>query len=153
MQFEKCTFCTNTSPIACHIPHPSLSPLPPSLSLSLSLSQSHTHTHTHTRTHTHTHTHTHIHQCPRRVNAGNKNTPSLHHPQRWNVTTYMVGLGNGHICQNLTQNGEPRDRTGECRRRRMEVVLVQCCSGHGHRKKAFAVESNDRLTVMEPYHM
>ena len=30
--------------------------------------------------------------CPRRVNAGNKNTPSLHHPQRQNVTTSMVGL-------------------------------------------------------------
>ena len=28
--------------------------------------------------------------CPRRVNAGNKNTPSTHHPRRWNVTTLTV---------------------------------------------------------------
>ena len=28
----------------------------------------------------------------RRVNAGNKNTPSTHHPRRRNVTTLMVGL-------------------------------------------------------------
>ena len=41
--------------------------------------------------------------CPRRVNAGNKNTPSTHHPRRWNVTTLMVGLKNGHIRKNLTQ--------------------------------------------------
>ena len=38
--------------------------------------------------------------CPRRVNAGNKNTPSTHHPRRW--TTLMVGLKNSHICKNLT---------------------------------------------------
>ena len=34
-----------------------------------------------------------MHTCiPRRVNAGNINTPSLHHPRRRNVTTSMVGL-------------------------------------------------------------
>ena len=47
MQLENCTFCTNTSPIACHIPHPSLSlsmsvhvisPTPLSLSPCLSMS-------------------------------------------------------------------------------------------------------------------
>ena len=37
-----------------------------------------------------------------------KNTPSMHHPQRQNVTTSMVGLKNGHIHKNLTQNGEPQ---------------------------------------------
>ena len=31
---------------------------------------------------------------PRQVNAGNKNTPSTHHPLRRNVTTSMVGLRN-----------------------------------------------------------
>ena len=41
--------------------------------------------------------------CPRPVNAGNKNTPSTHHPRRRNVTTLMVGLKNGHIRKNLTQ--------------------------------------------------
>ena len=44
--------------------------------------------------------------CPRRVNAGNKNTPSTHHPRRRNVTTLMVGLKNGHIRKNLS--GEPQ---------------------------------------------
>ena len=34
--------------------------------------------------------------CPRRVNAGNKNTPSMHHPRRRNVTTSMVGLKDSH---------------------------------------------------------
>ena len=52
--------------------------------------------------------------CPRRVNAGNKNTPSTHHPQRRNVTTLMVGLKNGHIRKNLTQKVvNPRDIAGE----------------------------------------
>ena len=30
--------------------------------------------------------------CPRLVNAHSKNTPSMHHPWRWNVVTSMVGL-------------------------------------------------------------
>ena len=30
----------------------------------------------------------------------------MHHPWRQNVTTSRVGLKNGHICKNLTQNGE-----------------------------------------------
>ena len=46
------------------------------------------------------------HSCPRWVNAGNKNTPGIQHPQRRSVTTSMVGLINGHIHRNLTQNGE-----------------------------------------------
>ena len=37
-----------------------------------------------------------------------KNTPSMHHFWRRNVTTSMVGLKNGHIRKNLTQNGEPQ---------------------------------------------
>ena len=35
--------------------------------------------------------------CPRRANVSNKNTPSMHHPQRQNMTTSMVG-----------HNGEPQ---------------------------------------------
>ena len=65
------------------------------------------------------------HLCPRRVNAGNKNTPSMHHPRRRNVTTSMVGLKNGHVRKTLTQNGEPQRCTaGECRRRRSFASLV-----------------------------
>ena len=57
---------------------------------------------------------------PRRVNASNKNTPSMHHPQRQNVTTSMVGLKNSHIDKNLTQNGEPQESSWERRRRRRD---------------------------------
>ena len=46
--------------------------------------------------------------CPRQVIAGNKNTPSMHHPPRRNVTTSVAGFKNGHIGKNLTQNGEPQ---------------------------------------------
>ena len=54
------------------------------------------------------------HSCPRQVNAGNKNTPSTHHPRRRNVTTLMVGLENSHIRKNLTQKVvNPRDIAGE----------------------------------------
>ena len=62
--------------------------------------------------------HTCIPSRPRRVNAGNKNTPSMHHPRRQNVTTSMVGLKSGDILKNLTQNGEPQRYSWECRRRR-----------------------------------
>ena len=62
------------------------------------------------------------HSCPRQVNAGNKNTPSTHHPQRWNVTTCMVGLENGHIRKNPTQNGEPQRYSWERRRRRRDTI-------------------------------
>ena len=54
--------------------------------------------------------------CPRRVNADNKNTPSMHQPRRRNVATSMVGLIKkqktkkkpGHMSKNLIQNGEPQ---------------------------------------------
>ena len=50
------------------------------------------------------------HSCPRRVNASNKNTSSMHHPQRRNVTASMVGLKkkNGHIRKNLTPHDGPQ---------------------------------------------
>ena len=56
--------------------------------------------------------------CPRQVNVGDKNTPSMHHRRRRNVTTPMVGLKNGHICKNLTQNGEPQRSSWGTRGRR-----------------------------------
>ena len=40
--------------------------------------------------------------------AVSKNTPSMHHPQRQNVSTSMAELGNGHIHKHLTPNGEPQ---------------------------------------------
>ena len=49
------------------------------------------------------------HLCPKRVNAGNKNTPSMHYPRRRSVTTSMVGFKKkGNIRKNLTQNGKPQ---------------------------------------------
>ena len=32
-----------------------------------------------------------------------KNTPSKHHPRRWNVTTHTAVLKNGHRCKNFTK--------------------------------------------------
>ena len=47
--------------------------------------------------------------CPRRVNAGNKNTPSTHHPRRRNVTTLMVGLKKrSHMQKSHPKSGEPQ---------------------------------------------
>ena len=45
--------------------------------------------------------------CPRRVNAGNKNTPSTHHPRRRNVTTLMVGLKTKNKKRSHTQKSHP----------------------------------------------
>ena len=56
--------------------------------------------------------------CARRVNAGNKNTPSMHHPRRQNVTTSMAGLKTVTCAKNLTQNGEPQRYSWKCRRKK-----------------------------------
>ena len=57
--------------------------------------------------------------CPRWVNAGNKNTPSVHHPRRWNGTTSMVGLKKMVTYTKISPKmGNPRDLAGEHRRRR-----------------------------------
>ena len=50
--------------------------------------------------------------CSRWVNAGNKNTPSMHHPWRWNVTMSMVGY-----AKILPKMVNPRD-SWESRKRR-----------------------------------
>ena len=68
------------------------------------------------------------HSWPRWASAGNKNTRSTHHPQRWNVTTSVVRLKNSHIhththTKYLTRNGEPQRYSWECRWR-TENVLV-----------------------------
>ena len=66
------------------------------------------------------------HSSPWRVNAGNKNTPSMHHPRRWNVTTSMIGLKNCQICKNLTlKNGEPQRSSWESRRRRSFLQMIK----------------------------
>ena len=67
------------------------------------------------------------HSCPRRVNAGNKNTPSSHHPGRRNVTTLMVGLKNGHIRKNLPQKWwTPEIYLGNAKKKKKKKVLATC---------------------------
>ena len=50
-----------------------------------------------------------------RVNAGNKNTLSMHHSRRWNVTNSVVGWKNGHMRKNV---GTPEIQLGTQKRRR-----------------------------------
>ena len=50
------------------------------------------------------------------MNASNKTTASMRHPQRWNVTTSMVGIKNSYIHKNLTQNGISHRYSWEYRR-------------------------------------
>ena len=59
------------------------------------------------------------------MGAGNKNTPSTHHPRRQDVATSMTGLKkkNGHIRINPTKNGEPRRYSWEHRRKRSPVLF------------------------------
>ena len=49
------------------------------------------------------------------MNAGNKNTPSTHHPGRRNVTTLMVGLkqNRSHTQKSHPKVVNPRDIAGE----------------------------------------
>ena len=50
-----------------------------------------------------------------RVNAGNKNTPSTHHPRKRNVTTLMVGLKKKPVtyAKISPKMVNPRDIAGE----------------------------------------
>ena len=72
--------------------------------------------------------------CPRRVNAGNINTPSTHHPRRWNVTTLMVGLKKqSHMQKSHPRVVNPRDIAGERKKKKkkknpveMTLASIQC---------------------------
>ena len=46
------------------------------------------------------------------IHVLDKNTPSMHHPQRWNVTTSTVGLINSHIHKNSLKMVNPKDIAG-----------------------------------------
>ena len=65
--------------------------------------------------------------CSGWVNAGSKNTPSMHHPRRWNVTTPMVGIESSHRCKSLTQNGEPQISSWGTQKKKT-CKFMQCCS-------------------------
>ena len=78
------------------------------------------------------------HLCPSPVNASNKNTPSMHYPQRQNVTTSMVGLKKLVMyAKNPTQNGEPQRYSWEHsrRRRRYQWLRIWYSSGYPARRK------------------
>ena len=63
--------------------------------------------------------------CPRRVNAGNKNTPSTHHPQRRNVTTLMVGLKKrSHTQKSHPKVVNPRDIAGERKKNNQKTPKI-----------------------------
>ena len=61
------------------------------------------------------------HLCPGRWNTGNKNTPSMHHPQRQSVATFVVGFKNGD------QAGEPQRYRCDYRRRRCSRCHLAIC--------------------------
>ena len=85
--------------------------------------------------HMHSHAQTQkVPTCSRWVNAGNKNTPSKHHPQRRNLTTSISGLQNGHICTNFTQKDKPQRYSWEHRRRRKSQL---CLESSGTRSSQF----------------
>ena len=53
-------------------------------------------------------------------------TPSMHHPWKWNMTTSMIGLKK-QSKKKFTQNSEPKDIAGECRRRRSVPDIHFAC--------------------------
>ena len=65
------------------------------------------------------------------MNAGNKNTPSTHHPRRRNVTTLMVGLKKKTVtyAKISPKSGEPRDIAGERKKekKKKSVYAVVVC--------------------------
>ena len=57
--------------------------------------------------------------CTRRVNAGNKNTPSTHHPRRRNANTFMVGLKKrSHTQKSRPKVVNPRDIARESKKKK-----------------------------------
>ena len=65
--------------------------------------------------------------CPRRVNAGNKNTPSTHHPRRRNVTNLMVGLKKRSPTQKSHPKVvNPRDIPGERKKKKNNKTNKLC---------------------------
>ena len=57
------------------------------------------------------------------LNAGNKNTPSMHHPRRLNVTNSMVGLKKRTFTygKNLIQNDEPQTYSWGTQKKKIPV--------------------------------
>ena len=47
----------------------------------------------------------------------------VNNPRRRNVTTSMVGLGNGHIRKNLTKNGEPQRSSWGTQKKKKKIPV------------------------------
>ena len=65
-----------------------------------------------------------------------KNTPSMHHPRRWNVTTLMVGLKKrSHTQKSHPKVVNPRDIAGERKKNKkknkitMRLSIFRVCAG------------------------
>ena len=69
------------------------------------------------------------HSCPKWVNAGNENTPSIHHPRRRNMTTSMVGLKTVTYAEVSPKMVNPREIAGERRRRIYHFHWPSLCPG------------------------
>ena len=74
------------------------------------------------------------HSCPRPVNDGNKITPSMHHPQRRNVTTSMVGLKTVTYAKIPSKMVNPRDLAGE--RRRFKKIYHKYLTQNGETQRS-----------------
>ena len=57
-----------------------------------------------------------------------KNTSSMYHPRRWNVTTSVVGLRTGHIRKNLTKSGEPQRYSWGRQKKKKNLHTQQGCT-------------------------
>ena len=59
------------------------------------------------------------------MNAGNKSTPSTHHPRRRNVTTLMVGLKKrSHTQKSHPKVVNPRDIAGERKKKKKIYIYI-----------------------------
>ena len=85
----------------------------------------------------------------RQVNAGNKNTPSMHHPRTGNVTTSMVDMKNDHIHKNLTlKMVHPGDIAGNSEEEGSSktctgTLCVYGCVYNVKKKNKHKIESNN----------
>ena len=66
------------------------------------------------------------HSCSWWVSTGNKNTPSIHHPQRRNVTTPMAGLKKVTYAKISPKIVNPRDIAGNTEEKEEESRIVLC---------------------------
>ena len=72
--------------------------------------------------------------CPRRVNAGNKNTPSTHHPRRQNVNGWIEK--GSHTQKSHPKMMNPRDIAGERTKKQKKKKKKKISSDQYSREKS-----------------